>query len=502
GNLDGQIASSQAFWVKTKHGSPNITFSEKSKVNNKGVHMKAVDLSTQTTIKIKLQGDGVWDETVIGFHDGATPKYDSHFDAYKFFSSNESLPNLATIADTAMVADAETDNMSINMWPVPEEELPVDLVVKKGEYSELTFINDMVDSYDDNICLVLEDRELGVVVPFNQGDVYSFVMGEESTEDRFSLKISAPLIHEEYAESCPEANDGSAVAFGYGPEPWNFIWADMNGNVIKEVTESSTPDTIEGLEPGVYDLTVTNGNEKCPSASNVVIINPAAEQWAEAEVMVETCSNEALGELKIKTEESYSWTVNIYDDKDQLLETMVEISGDTIIEGVPAGAFYMEMLSSCGNEVIVEDIQTTHPQSVEANFEVPTTPVDLSAGGSATFVNISENADAFVWEFNNGVVDSTNIDGQHIFTTAGMHEVTLKASNEFCADSYTKVIAVIVGNDETVDIEEDLSSLDPDKVTDINKYELDEKMAITFGQTNITIKSDVVISQEVKFQIF
>ena len=109
-------------------------------------------------------------------------------------------------------------------------------------------------------------------------------------------------------------------------------------------------------------------------------------------------------------------------------------------------------------------------------------------------LNNSSNATHFVWHYPDGQKDSTNIDGQFIFTETGQFEVMLEARNEFCSDTFTLTVNVID--------DEGISSLDPDKVTGIEQVDDEEKMNITTGPQSVTIKSQLVLDQEVIFQIY
>lgn len=501
GSMDGKIASSQAFWVKSESGSPTLEILEMAKMNTTGVHMRSSDINTQTVIRIKLFSEGQWDEAVVGFHTDATDGFDGILDAYKFFAPDEDLPNLASTMDTS--TNYMANLLSINMLPIPDTEIPVDLVIRKGGYSDFMIANEMVDSYDENLCLVLEDHELGVSVEFNQGDYYMFTQGDESPENRFSLHLSAPLVHTQIDESCPGVADGSIEAEGFGPAPWNYIWMNADGEVIQETPGSSSVDMISALTPGFYTVTVENEMEQCASATKVIEVLAAPEEWADAEVLSLTCTNENTATMEISMAEHYMWDILVNGSNGELVQQIAGFQGDTVLTGLPGDNFEIIVISQCGTQHDLYDLDTRSPQSVEANFSSDTEAINLANSGTAVFYNNTVNGLEFVWNFGDGTIDSTNVDGQHLYTGIGLYEVTLFASNSYCSGSYTDIVAVIWnemddGNDNTTEI----YTLDPDKITDMELVDLDTKMDINYGPQNIIVRSQIIVEQSVVFQIF
>jgi len=501
GTMDGKIASSQAFWVKSESSSPTLSINEGSKVNTTGVHMRSSDINTQTVIRIKLFSEGQWDETVVGFHNNASEEFDGQLDAYKFYAPDEDLPNLSSTMDTT--ENFMANLMSINMLPVPDSEIPVDLVIRKGAFEEFMIANEMVDSYDENLCLVLEDNELGVSVEFNQGDYYIFTQGEESPESRFSLHLSAPLEHAQIDESCPYMADGSIEAEGFGPAPWDYTWMDTDGNIIQETDGSSSTDMISALEPGFYTVTVENQMEQCASATKVIEVLAAPEEWGDAEVLSLTCSSESTASLEVSLANHYMWDIFLNNSNGELVEQIAGFEGDTVLTGLAADNFEVVVISQCGTQHNLYDLDTKSLQSVEANFSSDPGAINLANSGAATFYNNTINGLEFVWDFGEGTVDSTNVDGQHIYTDIGLYEVTLHASNQYCSGTYTDIVAVIWNEIDDGDASTtEAYSLDPDKVTDLELVNLNSKMEINYGPQQIIVKSMIIVEDDVVFQIF
>lgn len=499
GSLNGIIASTQAFWVKSESGSPSMTLKESSKVNNTGVHMRAEDMNTQTVIRLKLEGGDKYDETVIGFHALALPGFDPEYDAYKFYAPSASLPNLASVADATENADNE---MGINMIPAPEEDVMIDLIVKKGDYNEMVLSNVMIDTYDENICLVLEDKELETFVSFGEGATYPFVMGEESVEERFALHVSAPLNGESTNETCPDVNDGTATVQGFGEAPWNFTWKNGEGDIIQENADMMTADSMENLAPGFYEVIVENTSTQCQTATKVIEIGDAIDEHLEALVEQQACLGTEEGIIEIDLDDDYTWNLTLLDDDGELVATIDDQQGDTTFTVLPPGVYQIVGISSCGNSLSANDLDVVDPQSVVAGFESDSDTLNLYEGGTLTLYNSSSNALNFVWDFGEGTVDSLNIDGQHLYAEVGIYPVSLTAYNISCTDTKTKnIIVVDLTPEEEEEIDNNSNSL-TNQVAGIDLVEWDSKVDVKQGPLNLTVKSDTDIKQEVIFRIY
>ncbi|MCB0760670.1 MAG: PKD domain-containing protein [Flavobacteriales bacterium] len=500
GALDGTIASTQAFWVKSESGSPEMTLGEAAKINETGVHMRAEDLNTETVIRIELAGANGTDQTVLGFHSLASTGFDEKYDAYKFYSPNANKPNLASVAEAT---DEASNEMGISMFPTPEEELAVDLIVKKGNNTEMSLSNVLVDTYDDNICLVLEDKELQTFVPFGEGETYAFTMSEESLETRFALHVSAPLQVEKSDETCPDLNDGTATVDGFGQAPWNFTWTDMEGNIIQQHENQSEADVMNNLAPGFYEVLVENTSTQCNSATTLVEIADAWEESLQAIVAEASCLGAEEGSIEIDLDGDYTWTLTLLDDENQLIWTIDDQESDTAISNLPPDVYRVIGISSCGNDFAINNLDLIHPQSVVAAFEADSDSLNLYETNSVTFYNSSSNALNFVWNFGDGTIDSLNIDGQHQYTQPGTYDVTLTAYNLVCTSTthHSFTVVDLTPEEEEAEQNENYNAL-YDVVAGVQLADWDDKVDVNYGPTTITVKTKVALQQEVVFRIF
>jgi len=74
------------------------------------------------------------------------------------------------------------------------------------------------------------------------------------------------------AQSCAGVNDGTATAtHGTGSSPWDYVWTNASGTVVGSTMNSAAAsNTVTGLAPGVYTVTVTD-NSNCVTSNTVTV---------------------------------------------------------------------------------------------------------------------------------------------------------------------------------------------------------------------------------------
>lgn len=496
GSLNAQIAPGQAFWVKSNLLSPSFSINEKAKTNNSGVFMRSADANTETVIRIRLEGTSKMDETVIGFNDQATMEFDSNYDAYKFYAQDTSIPSIALIPDSST-----TERHSISMIPVPEEDTVIPLEVKKGADTDLTLSNVIVDSFDDNICLILEDKELGIFTPFNEGDVYPFIMSDSSAVDRFALHVSAPLDVIAVNESCPDQDNGTVIAQGFGDAPWNFVWKDELENVIQETTNSTVPDQMSNLTPGFYLVEVTNNNPACNAASKVVQVQAAPS--VEVEVMTEmaTCNEGGFGSIEFDLGNEYEWNIEIQNDDYDDVFVADDASGVVTANGLNPEVYHLVAIASCGMEMGLDPIDLSDPNAVKAEFNTESNTYYVNE--SIVFYNESDNVVSYQWDFGDGFTDSMNIQPVYQFEEAGTYTVTLSTENGTCTDSHELTLEIIERPDD-----EDEDSDNPDIIAGVDlalegkETVQSEAIDVGFQPGQIIITAKSAIEEQVKITVY
>ncbi|NOY50350.1 MAG: T9SS type A sorting domain-containing protein, partial [Chlorobi bacterium] len=166
------IASGQGFFVNvTDDGSTQGTLKidDGTKVHNTVGFLKNQERAISELVRLKVSNDTYTDETVIYFEEAATEGYDPDFDAHKLFSFNTDAPQIFSTAN---------DNMAINVLPIENTEVPVDVIGVDGDNMIITATE--VIGFGDVFIL---DNYTGIQTNLSNSS-YEF-MYEENITDRF-----------------------------------------------------------------------------------------------------------------------------------------------------------------------------------------------------------------------------------------------------------------------------------------------------------------------------
>jgi PKD repeat protein len=441
GNMDNRIAPGQAFWVKAVGPTGHLRLTEAAKTKGHGAQLRTADAYTETTVRIRLSHDDISDECVFGFNQHATEGYDENIDAYKFYPTNAHLPSIAVKSENA----EDEVPLSISMMPIPEDGQIIPLEVKTGEHTEMYISNAGVDSFNDDVCLTLEDTELDKMVPMNQGDTYTFTVTEKTTDDRFVLHLAATLDVTVLDETCPESDDAEVIAQGFGEAPWNFTWTDEMGMLVKETVGATSVDVLENANPGYYEIMVTNENEYCNTAYKVVEVKAAPAMQLEATGYVADCNLLDAGSLYIDLAEHFDWDLTIEDYYGQTVKSFTGLNADTLIGGLQPEIYSVHAFNICGAEIDLWNINLRDANAAQAGISINQTTTSLEEGGVIQFSSTSLNADKLVWNFGDGNTDTTSFMTQHAYDSHGTFLATVVALNEFCSDTAQVEITITMG---------------------------------------------------------
>ncbi len=171
------IGTMQGFYV---HANSNTTLSFDNTVRttegNNGTFYKAGTFDYPETIKMKVEGLGMEDETVIRFADFANDAFEEDIDAYKLFGG-ALVPKLYTMVNI--------DNISINTLDTFMVTKTVPLFLQVGTDGNYDIMMSFKGMFDDNVDIILEDAELGVFHDLNVDGPYSFSYTTTDSPDRF-----------------------------------------------------------------------------------------------------------------------------------------------------------------------------------------------------------------------------------------------------------------------------------------------------------------------------
>lgn len=265
GLADGNLASSQGFWVKSTGGT-SLVVEEADKVDGSSPIFRSAATGTRLEVSLTTLATTYHDKAVLYFDSAATENYDA-MDAYKFYFSHWDAPVLSAVLPNG------TDVM-LNSLPTDE-----DLVVPLRARVPVTGIYTIsVGGLDEvnNACIILEDRYTGVYTDLLTDSFYSVTMFDTTAIPRFYLHYNTADRVETTLPTCAGDEDGVAIANGAGVGPWDYVWTDLSGTVLQSQTSVNGSNTITDLSAGTYIVTIVDSTGFCAAVSDTfIMIDPA-----------------------------------------------------------------------------------------------------------------------------------------------------------------------------------------------------------------------------------
>ncbi|MFK7954222.1 MAG: lamin tail domain-containing protein [Ekhidna sp.] len=179
---DGFIASVQGFFVEVDNFG-TITFSPDHQTtddgsNDESDHYRKVDYQK---IKLAIEGNGLYNEVLIGLGEDATLGVDRSLDAKKFVTENP-------LSFYSMIGD---DRYVIQGLPLADQEkvnitLGFDLA-KAGSF-EMSVVN--MYNFPENVSIILVDHLLGVSYDLRETSSVEFTSEVVENDQRFELQFS------------------------------------------------------------------------------------------------------------------------------------------------------------------------------------------------------------------------------------------------------------------------------------------------------------------------
>lgn len=214
----GSIASGQGFKVEALPSASTLTFTNAMRTANNAQFYRAQGLMSR--IWLKVEGEGLNNETLIAFIDDATDQRDHPYDARKLIGQ----PGLAiyTLLDD--------DSYAIQGFPpLVNLNRVVDIGTKYGSNGQYTISLKELDNFDPNIGIYLEDMQTGIWTNLRVDSFYTYTAATGIFPDRFNLHFLPPTI-----TSIDDEKPVSANIFSDGT---NLIVDFSNGTVEKAQVE-------------------------------------------------------------------------------------------------------------------------------------------------------------------------------------------------------------------------------------------------------------------------
>ena len=217
GLADGNIASSQAFWIHHLSAG-NVNFTEAAKTANAGGIFRAPREENEIALRLRSEHQSFYDRTVIRFDEDATRQYD-RTDALKLNFGHQDAPHIASL---------QADGRRLCMQSLPSDEAKESVLITvetkvPGRYE----ISAEPGRHFEASCVRLEDLENHQMYLLEGQQTYTFVSTDSLSQRQFLLHFDC------------ESQEAEAQLIGCYPNPTEqgvtLQWSEVPGTLQIEV---------------------------------------------------------------------------------------------------------------------------------------------------------------------------------------------------------------------------------------------------------------------------
>ena len=238
------------------------------KSTNANIPKSVNDIASVPMIRVKMSGlVNSLDETVIYYQSGATNGFDSDFDSYKLFGPNPA-PHISQMYNSTL--------MAINGIEPVLQTFSINLLATTNTTGNFTITATDYLFLPKGTCVYLYDSLTNTTTDL-LGSTYSFTLSNTTTAPRFTIKIThyqLNTICNLQQPTCQDIFGGGFKIIGFDNGPWNYIWKDSTGTIIRIINNSNNTDSLSNLSPGYYNVTITSANNGCYYSDTTFYITP------------------------------------------------------------------------------------------------------------------------------------------------------------------------------------------------------------------------------------
>lgn len=429
------IAQSQAFWVKAHIPGASLSVDRNAMLADVGqFRQNAMNSFDHHVFYIDIENGSYYDQIAFRMHDDATDGFDDGLDAFKFFS-----PDTLIIPNIFSSHTLPNDTMAMGINSIPYDNnnrvIPVSIDIHQAGQYNLDF-SWLGSNWPQDMCIFVEDLATSTMIDPRSTNVYPFTATETTNgygDHRFNVHFSYALQTDVNHVECNRATDGWATVDIAGTGPFDIIWKDPAGNVLKSTYGTmNNVDSLTGIGIGDYIVEVTDlGGAMCSDFMKTVTIEGPDLPVQPAAILTHVgCDDPNSGEINLHVTGgngpyTYQWAHG---------PTTQDLSGLSV------GTYTVTVTDAMGCTDNESFIIENHSAPVTAAMSGPSN-VYLDNGGFAAFQNSSTGATAYVWYFGN---DSLSVDQSPVFQydSIGTYQVMLVAYNGHCSDTAYHTITV------------------------------------------------------------
>lgn len=259
----GIIAPGQAFYVQTD--SPgSIKMRADNRVHSVATQLKSVKKNIESDVlRLKLKNEnGLTDEAVIAFIDDEQLGF-TRIDSEQRFNDN-SVSYIYSIV--------ESKKTVINVLPTVNKDILQTVGVKAQDGRHQLYI-DGIESFNEDIEIILEDKLTGVTMNMHKGTLYDFSTEEGEFEERFVLHLKKSQI----ATSIEEQTENKHTAEGVQIyiENNNRLTIKCDWHIDKKTVAVYS---MTGEEVSKDEFVGNNYNKSLRLTSGIYVIRVTGEQ--------------------------------------------------------------------------------------------------------------------------------------------------------------------------------------------------------------------------------
>lgn len=421
GGANGNIQSSQGFWLKANAASPSVTLTEGAKVLepiNGGIFSDVMDRRPMVRLYLTDAAETYTDESAVHFINGA-PGYGLS-DMVKLDFSNDNASKISTKASTG-------EDLVLNAYGELTGAVNIPVKVSVPLSGEYTISFGSTAALAGRSCLTLEDLLTGNTVAVSDDATMTFTIDAAAPVEpaRFVLHIGQPVVSAAGDATCAGANDGTVTVNGPGEGAWTYTLTKDADVLVQGPMEGGA--VFSALAEGTYALRV-EGNTGCGALNQEVVIDAPGPLEGSATTSAATCADASNGNADLMVMGGSAPYTFAWSDGSTEEDLMAS-----------AGTYDVMITDAHGCTAHVEAVTIAAGSGPTASFEVTTT--ELMPGIDIPFFNTGTYGLEYAWDFGDGATSDEN-EPIHQYAETGAYTVTLTAHDGACSDVYTQDLLV------------------------------------------------------------
>ncbi|KAB1063678.1 T9SS type A sorting domain-containing protein [Salibacter halophilus] len=253
---NGNIASTQGFFVQGTGSGGNITFTNSMRTTGNDQFRSSQSLPR---FWLSLNDNRISSQLLIAFPGDASDEFEKNYDAPRYYGQNHLNISSQLPADSSAMVIQGMETVGVN------DEKEIALLVELDKMSEVSFQLDSIELIDENTKILLKDRQLDSLIDIKTNS-YTTTLDSGKYNARFSI-----ILNTRFSEIDAETSEDSSVINGLNEKIESNLKVFYSRSNL--VVQNNTSSTIEQVN--IYDV---QGKEVFNSTQNKKIYTPKIQQ--------------------------------------------------------------------------------------------------------------------------------------------------------------------------------------------------------------------------------